>query len=177
MMAKNMFDRLEWWLEKSAALMCLALIFSLFTEVLMRYVFFTSFPEIQFIVPFCFVWMVMLASAIAVRRGQHFEVDLLQKVLRGPFLKIHRTLMFMIVIAGGAIIAWSSISFLELGMLKKHPATGIRMIYIYASMFGGGLLVALMALEQLLMNDASGPDDIDAILESNKTDIRVEDFK
>ena len=62
-MLHKVVDKIEWGLEKSAALMCIVLLVCLFIEVLTRYVFFTSIPEIQYIVPFCFLWMVMFASA------------------------------------------------------------------------------------------------------------------
>lgn len=176
-MFTKFIDNLEWGLEKSAALMCLVLLASLFTEVLTRYVFFMSIPEIQFIVPFCFLWMVMFGSAIAVRRGQHFEVDLLQKIFKGKTQAAHRTLLMLIVMAGGLIIVWSSFSFLELGMLKKNPATGVRMIYIYTSIFVGGALIALMALDRLLNPNDTGPDDAEAVLEANKVDFTLEDLK
>jgi TRAP-type C4-dicarboxylate transport system permease small subunit len=176
-MLKAIVDRLEWGLEKCTALLCLVLLICLFTEVLLRYVFFTSIPEIQFIIPFCFLWMVMFASAIAVRRGQHFEVDLIQKKLRGRAQKLHRAAMLLAVLAGGLIIAWSSISFVELGLLKKNPATGIRMIYIYASILIGGLLIALMALEQLFADHGDTPDNIEALLDVNKADLIAEDLR
>ncbi|WP_424978687.1 TRAP transporter small permease [Leisingera sp. S232] len=176
-MLHKIVDKIEWGLEKSAALMCLMLLVCLFTEVLTRYVFFTSIPEIQYIVPFCFLWMVMFASAIAVRKGTHFEVDLLQTRLPGLPKRIHRTLMLLTVMAGGVIIAWSSIDFVQLGLLKKNPATGIRMIYIYASLLIGGGLIALMALEQLFVSPGDTADGIDAILDANKAEISAKDLK
>ena len=148
-----------------------------FTEVLTRYVFFTTIPEIQFIVPFCFLWMVMFATAIAVRRGTHFEVDLVQKKLRGVARKYHRYAMLLTVAAGGLIIAWSSTSFVELGMLRKNPATGIRMVYIYASITIGGLLITLMALEQLFADHDDTTSGFDDLLEANKAEITAEDLK
>jgi TRAP-type C4-dicarboxylate transport system permease small subunit len=176
-MLKSIVDRLEWGLEKSAALMCLVLLACLFVEVLTRYVFFTSIPEIQYIVPFCFLWMVMFGTAIAVRKGTHFEVDFIQKLLGGRAQKFHRYAMLMIVAIGGLIIAWSSISFVELGLLKKNPSTGIRMIYIYASLLIGGLLIALMALEQLFSDPEEPAAGLEDLLEANKTDLSVEDLK
>ncbi|WP_417260713.1 TRAP transporter small permease [Celeribacter sp.] len=176
-MLKSIVDRLEWGLEKSAALMCLVLLACLFVEVLTRYVFFTSIPEIQYIVPFCFLWMVMFGTAIAVRKGTHFEVDLIQKLLWGRAKTFHRYAMLMIVAIGGLIIAWSSINFVELGLLKKNPSTGIRMIYIYASLLIGGLLIALMALEQLFSDPEETAAGLEDLLEANRADLTVEDLK
>lgn len=137
--------------------MCLVLLGCLFMEVLNRYVFFTSWRPIQYIIPFCFVWMCMIGSALAVRRGQHFEVDLLSKLFTGRARRIHRAIIVLSVIAGGVLILWSSLSFVELGLLKRNAATGYRMVYIYLSLLIGGGLIALMGLEQLFQ----APDPVD----------------
>jgi TRAP-type C4-dicarboxylate transport system permease small subunit len=159
-MFREMIDKLEWGLEKVTGLLCIVLLLCLFVEVLNRYIFFTSWPEIQYIIPFCFLWMCMFGAAIAVRRGQHFEVDFLRKVFHGNAREAHRILMLLAVIASGLVIVWSSVSFVELGMLKKNPATGIRMIYIYASILVGGGLIALMAFERLINGRGDDTDHI-----------------
>jgi|TARA_R110002072_G_scaffold84217_4_gene190889 TRAP-type C4-dicarboxylate transport system permease small subunit len=146
----KMITHLERGLERITGLLCIILLLSLFVEVMNRYLFFVSWPEIQFLIPFSFLWMCMFGSALAVRRGQHFEVDLLHKLFQGRFREAHRILMGLIMLAGGLLIVWSSVHFVELGLLKKNPATGIRMIYIYSSILAGGGLIALLAAERLL---------------------------
>ncbi|WP_336055535.1 TRAP transporter small permease [Nitratireductor sp. CH_MIT9313-5] len=146
----RLFDRLQLWLERATGLLCLVLLGCLFVEVLNRYVLGISWPEIQFIIPFCFLWMCMLASATAVRRRQHFEVDLISVLFSERGVKIHQIVILAGVALGGLVLAWSSIAFLELGLLKKNPSTGIRMIYIYASLFLGSLLIALFAVERII---------------------------
>lgn len=159
-MMRMFMDNLQWTLERIVGLLCIVLLVCLFVEVMNRYIFFVSWPEIQFIIPFCFLWMCMFASAIAVRNGQHFEVDLLQQLLPGRARELHRVAMILTVIAGGVVIAWSSIAFVELGLLKKNPATGIRMIYIYTSLLIGGALIALFGIDRLLAgaDDGTGRD-------------------
>jgi TRAP-type C4-dicarboxylate transport system permease small subunit len=144
-------DLLERALRSIMGLLCIVLLLCLFVEVLNRYVFFVSWPIIQFIVPFCFLWMCMIGSAIAVRRGQHFEVDLVAKLLRGRSRTVHRALMLLTIILGAGIVVAASIPFLEMGMLRRNAATGISMIYIYPSLMVGGVLMGLLALEQLLL--------------------------
>lgn len=148
-MLTRLCDLLEAGLMKIAAVLCLVLLACMFMEVLNRYVFAVSWPWLQFIIPFCFLWMCMLGSAIAVRRQQHFVVDILAKVLRGGGREAHRLFVTASVCAGGVLIVWSSVGFMELGILKKSPAVGVRMIYIYASLLVGGMLIALFAVEQL----------------------------
>ncbi|WJS05625.1 TRAP transporter small permease [Roseibium aggregatum] len=155
----KLIDLLDKAMEKIVALLCVILLLCLFVEVVNRYVFFVSWPEIQFIIPFCFLWMCMIGAALAVRRGQHFEVDLLQQFLPDAAKKIHKVIMQLSVLAAGAVIAWSSISFVNLGLIKKNSATGIPMIYIYASLLVGSILILVMALDRLFAAEGAPSDD------------------
>lgn len=158
-MLRTIINRTDWILEKIMGLMCLVLLVCLFVEVLNRYVFFTAWRPIQYIIPFCFVWMCMIGSALAVRRGQHFVVDLLSKLFTGRPRKIHRAVIMGSVIAGGVLILWSSVGFVQLGSLKRNAATGYPMVYIYLSLLIGGGLIALMGLEQLFTDPGRAEDE------------------
>ncbi len=144
-------DLLEHALKTIVGILCIVLLLCLFIEVLNRYVFFISWPIIQYIIPFCFLWMCMIGSAIAVRRGQHFEVDVLAQILPKRPRAIHRLLMLLAVILGAGIIVAASMPFIEMGLRRRNPSTGISMIYIYPSLMVGGILMILLALEQLLL--------------------------
>lgn len=149
-MLHTLVDKIEWILEKVVGILCLTLLLCLFVEVVNRYLFGGSWRPIQYIIPFCFLWMCMLGSAIAVRRGQHFEVDLLSKLFSGKGVRMHKAAMMCVVFAAGIVIVWSSIGFVQLGLLKKSPATGVKMVYIYASLLVGGGLISLMALDRFV---------------------------
>ena len=157
---KRFSDYLEKALRLAMGVLCIVLLLCLFVEVLNRYIFFVSWPIIQFIVPFCFLWMCMFGAAIAVRRGQHFEVDLVAKLLPGRAHQIHRALMLLLVMLGAGIVIWSSIPFLEMGLLRRNSATGISMIYIYPSLMVGGVLMVLLGIEQLIRT-VTGSDEED----------------
>lgn len=129
-------------------ILCLILLGALFIQVLNRYVFGISWPFIQFLIPLCFVWMCLLGSAVGVRRNMHFEVDLLAKFLGPRSGAVQKLLMILMVFGAGGLIAWTAIGFSELGLLKKNPATGVKMIYIYSSLLVGGGLISLMVVEK-----------------------------
>jgi len=152
-------ENLDRAMEKVVALLCIVLLLCLFAEVVNRYVLFVSWPQIQFIIPFCFLWMCMIGTAMAVRRGQHFEVDLLRQLLPGAAKKVHKVLMQLSVLAAGGVIAWSSIAFVNLGLIKKNSATGIPMIFIYASLLVGAILIIIMAFDRLIASEGASADD------------------
>lgn len=150
---KNLSNQLEKALEFVVGILCLILISILGVEVLNRYFFGISWPWAQYLIPFCFLWMCMIGSAIAVRRRQHFEVDLLANLLRGRPRRLHRFLMAGSNLIGGVMIAWASVGFVALGLQKSSPATGTPMIYIYVSILIGGLLIMFFAFDRLLAAD------------------------
>jgi len=147
---QRLLDGLDKAIDFAAAVMTVVLLLMLFVQVVNRYVLGISWPMLQFIVPLCFVWLSMLGSAVAVRRRLHFEVDLL-KMLFGPRGRHwHAAAVAASVLFGGFIIAWTGWGFAELGMVKRNPATDISMIYIYGALFGCGVLICVLALEQML---------------------------
>ena len=150
-------DRLEHFLNFMIALLCLVLLTALFVQVVNRYVLAVSWPALQFIIPFCFVWLSMLGSAVAVRRKLHFEIDLFSEKLSPKVRRIHAVFVTGAVLTGGAIIGWTGIGMAELGLLKQDPATGLPLIYIYVSILVGGGLMCLLAIEQLLKPLTSRP--------------------
>ena len=158
-MLKTIANRVERFLEIAAGGLCLILISVLSIEVINRYFLGISWPWVQYIIPFCFLWMIMFGTAIAVRRNQHFEVDFVANLLTGVPKRIHYMVMLFSVFGGGALITWASVGFVQLGMLKSSPATGTPMIYIYASLLVGGALIMLFALERLV---AKEPDKLES---------------
>lgn len=154
-MLQRIFNTIEKIITSINVVLVLVLLLALFIEVVNRYVFGISWPQLQFVIPFCFLWLCMLGSAVAVRRNQHFEVDFLSNFLTGRSKTFHARAMMLSVLVGGLIIAWASVEFVELGLLKKNSATGVRMVYIYTSLLVGGLLIALMAIERLFAQHAS----------------------
>ncbi len=155
-MFRHFIHCLEKGVETVIGLLCLGLIGALFIEVLNRYVFFTAWRALQYVIPFCIMWLVMLGSALAVRRSQHFEVDFLRKKLTGIPATLHRWALAVAIIAAGLVLAWTSIRFAQMGLIKRNPATGFQMIYIYASFPVGGALMALMAFSRLVSPPVRG---------------------
>lgn len=149
MILRLIADKTETILNYIIVLLCLVLLSVLFIQVLNRYFFSVSWPVLQYIIPLCFVWLTMLGSAVAIRKKLHFEIDFLSAKLGPSARRIHTILTLLSVILGGAILVWTGIQLVELGFSKMHPATGMPYFYIYASISIGGLLICLLALEQM----------------------------
>ncbi len=98
---------------------------------------------------FCFVWLIMLGSVIAVRDGSHFEVDLLpvpddpRKAARGRLLV--SGLMLVLALA----FAWFGVEFTRFGAAQQSEMSGINMASIYVSFPVAGLSWCLFLLEKI----------------------------
>jgi TRAP-type C4-dicarboxylate transport system permease small subunit len=144
-------EGVERTLNHLLAWLSLVLIAALIVQVVNRYILGLAWPFLQFLIPFTFVWITMLGSAVAVRQKLHFDVDLISPRLAPRRRAMFGAVMAAVVLAGGALIAWTGVGFAELGLLKKDSATDFRMIYTYSSLLIGGILIALLALERLLV--------------------------
>jgi len=144
-------DGVERILNYLLAWLSLVLIAALVVQVVNRYILGLAWPLLQFLIPFTFVWITMLGSAVAAREKLHFDVDLISPRLAPRRRAVFGAVMAAAVLAGGVLIAWTGLGFAELGLLKKDSATDFPMIYTYASLLVGGILIALLALERVLV--------------------------
>jgi TRAP-type C4-dicarboxylate transport system permease small subunit len=144
-------DVVERILNHLLAWLSLVLLTALVVQVVNRYILGLAWPFLQFLIPFSFVWITMLGSAVAVRHKLHFDVDLISPRLPPRARAVFGAVMASAVLAGGLLIAWTGVGFAGLGFLKKDSATDIPMIYTYCSILVGGILIVLLAAERLLV--------------------------
>jgi TRAP-type C4-dicarboxylate transport system permease small subunit len=147
----HLVDAVERILNRLLAWLSLALIAALVVQVVNRYILGLAWPFLQFLIPFSFVWITMLGSAVAVRHKLHFDVDLISPRLPPRGRAVFGAIMSAAVLLGGLLIAWTGIGFAGLGFLKKDSATDIPMVYTYCSILVGGILIVLLAAERMLV--------------------------
>jgi TRAP-type transport system small permease protein len=109
---------------------------------------------------FCFVWIVMIGSMIAVRDRTHFDVDLLphpktprQKAIAG--LIVHFAMLAM-----GAVFIVYGYEFAKFGSVQNSEMSGINMLSIYIAFPLAGVTWCLFLLENIaadfrLLNQSS----------------------
>lgn len=118
-------------------------IISRYTGIIPRYIW------TEEVARFCFVWIIMVGSMIAVRDGSHFDVDLLPRsatprpegICR---LVVHAGMMLMAV-----VFAWYGIDFAKHGWVQTSEMSGINMLSIYAAFPLAGLTWALFLVEKI----------------------------
>jgi len=128
-------------------------VLSRYTGILPRYIW------TEEVARFCFVWIIMIGSMIAVRDGTHFDVDLLPKPkrprTRGYYQLIRHLSMFVL----GLIFVWYGYVFAKSGLAQNSEMSGINMISIYISFPLAGITWVAFLAEKLSQDigDIKGP--------------------
>lgn len=99
---------------------------------------------------FCFVWIIMIGSMVAVRDRSHFDVDLLpapktprQKGIAG--LVVHGLMMVLAV-----VFIRYGYDFAKFGAIQTSEMSGINMLMIYIAFPLAGVTWMLFLLENLV---------------------------
>jgi TRAP-type transport system small permease protein len=124
----------------------------LLSELVARNVFATTFLWSLELATTCFVWMAFLGSTVAVRRQEHFSVDLIATWAPpgGRASYILRVLGVIIVAIIGIVLLWKGIPFAQGGMRRFSFSLGIRQGYTMMIMPITGGLILFYALVELL---------------------------
>ena len=119
-------------------------IVSRYTGIIPRYIW------TEEIARFCFVWVIMVGSILAVRDGSHFDVDLLprpetlrQQGLSQLIVHIGMTLMAL-------VFACYGYDFAKLGWMQTSEMSGVNMLSIYVSFPVAGVSWLLFLTERIL---------------------------
>ncbi|MDG1896684.1 MAG: TRAP transporter small permease [Fuerstiella sp.] len=102
-------------------------IISRYTGVIPRYIW------TEEIARFCFVWIIMIGSMIAVRDGAHFDVDLLPAPETPQQEAVGRLIVHTAMTMLALMFAWYGYDFAKFGWLQKSEMSGINMLSIYVS--------------------------------------------
>jgi len=135
--------------EGALLLLMIVLCVDVFLGVFSRYVLVRTFTWYDEIARLCFVWIIFLGAAVAVRRGAHFRFHLLVDRL-GPVATAAAHRLAVIVIAAfGAVLVWQGWKLVELGQFQQTPVMGLSKGWVYAPVPIGGALMVLFALPGL----------------------------
>lgn len=98
---------------------------------------------------FCFVWVVMIGSMIAVRDDSHFNVDLLRQPETDQQKGIANLTVHLVMLLMAIVFAWYGYEFAELGFTLKSEMSAINMLSIYISFPLAGVTWAIFLFEKI----------------------------
>ena len=118
-------------------------IVSRFTGIIPRYIW------TEEVARFCFVWIIMIGSMIAVRDGTHFDVDLMPHPKTRRDEGISKLIVHTGMILMAVVFAWYGFQFAQFGAIQKSEMSGINMLSIYISFPLAGVTWVLFLLEKI----------------------------
>ena len=127
----------------------LVLVVDVFLGVWSRYVLQATFQWYDEVARLCFVWMVFLGAASAVRRGAHFRLHLLIDRL-GPRLRRATDLVVgLLVVAFGGVLVTGGLTMWPVARRQVSDSLELSMVWFYAALPIGGALMILFSVPQL----------------------------
>ncbi len=136
--------------ERVCIVLMAVLVADVFLGVWSRYVMQATFQWYDEVARLCFVWMIFLGAAVAVRRGAHFRLHLLIDRF-GPTARRRVDLVvIVVVIAFAAVLLAGGIAIAPLARRQVTDALEISMLWFYGALPVGGALMIAFALPQLL---------------------------
>ena len=119
-------------------------------QVIWRYVLSNPLPWTEQAARYLFIWMLMLAMPILVRRKNNMVFDLLYNRFPEKVQRFIQILTLVLIAAFGVVYFMGSLELCIKAANKTAIGLGIPMVWVYgAQPVGAGLLV-LTALEQII---------------------------
>ena len=150
---KKFLDAYYTLLKWALTLLMLALIVPVTIQILARFV--DSIPRYiwtEELARFCFIWIILVGSMLAMRDNEHFSVDLLPaaksqigKAISVFFVDIMCLLLAIIFVVWG----WPLVKF---GLLQTSEMADLPMVYIYMAWPITGITWVLFITERMFSN-------------------------
>ena len=135
--------------ERVCIVLMVVLVADVFLGVWSRYVMRATFQWYDEVARLCFVWMIFLGAAVAVRRGGHFRLHLLIDRFGASARRRADLLVTLIVIAFAAVLVAGGIAIASLARRQVTDSLELSMLWFYSALPVGGTLMIVFALPQL----------------------------
>ena len=128
------------------------MVFVMLYQVILRYVFAHSNSWSEEVTRYLFIFNVMLASAIAVRRNSHLQIDILINCFSPKVKRIFTIIATLAGIVFLVLLFQYSLQLCTQAASNISPGVGISMAVPYAAMPIGIVLMILTSIEVVLEN-------------------------
>ena len=135
-------------IERLCLALMVALVGDVFLGVFSRYVLQATFRWYDEVARLCFIWIIFLGAAVAVRRGMHFRMRLLVDRLGVRAMRVADQIASATVVAFGGILLAGGYAIMPIARRQVTDALEISMLWFYAALPVGGALMIYFALMQ-----------------------------
>lgn len=99
---------------------------------------------------FCFIWVVLLGAAIAVREGAHFTIDVLPQRMPEWLTRFVLVAGLLVIAVIGVLMVLGGLRFVEIGLGRISTTSGIRLAWVYAAIPVSGFSMLIFTVEKLV---------------------------
>src|SRR5262245_39046996 len=135
--------------ERVCLVLMVVLVGDVFLGVFSRYVMQATFRWYDEVARLCFVWIIFLGAAVAVRRRLHFRMHLVVDRFGLAARRAADRLATLVVIAFGAVLVAGGIGMPPIASRQWTDALEISQLWFYAALPVGGALMILFGLLDL----------------------------
>ena len=140
----------RWFLRNPLEAICIfiatTLIVIVFLQVVLRYAFHSPLAWSEESATFLFQWFNFLGAAVAVRRGFHFQVDLVVSRLSGPSKAATQILGSIVIFAVAYIMLRMGIEMTNLSKDYIYPSLQFSSAYSYVAIPISGALIIIFQI-------------------------------
>jgi TRAP-type transport system small permease protein len=126
-----------------------ALVVDVFLGVFSRYVLHATFQWYDEVARLCFVWMVFLGAATAVRRGAHFRLHLLIDRFGRGARRATDLVVGLLVVGFGAVLVAGGVALWPVAQRQVTDSLELSMLWFYGALPVGGALMIVFSVPQL----------------------------
>jgi TRAP-type C4-dicarboxylate transport system permease small subunit len=125
-------------------------------QVFFRFVIYMPFPWSEEIARYLMIWVGMIGSFVALRKGRHIGVTFLMERIPAAVARVLNPLIQIVLVGFLAVIAAQGGKLAVLNATQKSPAMMIPMIYPYLAIPVGAALM-ILEMTAVLMKDLFAP--------------------
>jgi TRAP-type C4-dicarboxylate transport system permease small subunit len=140
-------------IERVCLVLMVALVGDVFLGVFSRYVMQATFKWYDEVARLCFVWIIFLGAAVAVRRRLHFRMHLVVDRFKPGARHAIERVIILGVIGFGVILVAGGLRIAPIANRQLTDALEISQLWFFAAVPVGGALMILFALPQLWRPD------------------------
>lgn len=149
---KIVLDKLEKIILWILAILFTVMVIAFFYQIVLRFIFESGNPWAEELTRYTLIWMSMLGSAVATRRGRNMDVDFVVKRMPKTMKTINSIITKALIIGFLLVIIIYGVNLVSITFKQLSSGLRIPMAYMYASVPVGGFLMLLFTIE-VIIND------------------------
>ncbi|HCX62421.1 MULTISPECIES: TRAP transporter small permease [Sedimentibacter] len=149
---KIVLDKLEKIILWILAILFTVMVIAFFYQIVLRFIFESGNPWAEELTRYTLIWMSMLGSAVATRRGRNMDVDFVVKRMPKTMKTINSIITKALIIGFLLVIIIYGVNLVSITFKQLSSGLRIPMAYMYASVPVGGFLMLLFTIE-IIIND------------------------